>query len=230
MKYELREDDLMSFLKLVQEMNNLEDYTIEKQISGALQKGQTEAYRSGTGTKKKQVRELIFSANREFLENTVEQLFEQVELNEEERDAICEPGNAAIRGRSGTGKTTCLIMNILLHMLREVDFANIETRVTSTENQIEESKERHEGQNSHQSRMLAIKQEMQRVNKKRILLTTTSSSLANQISQSYNRLIDKADKKSVLNIPEGIGIDELLKLLELGGGADEREVKYHRLS
>ena len=121
----------MSFLKLVQEMNNLEDYTIEKQISGALQKGQTEAYRSGTGTKKKQVRELIFSANREFLENTVEQLFEQVELNEEERDAICEPGNAAIRGRSGTGKTTCLIMNILLHMLREVDFANIETRVTS---------------------------------------------------------------------------------------------------
>ena len=78
--------------------------------------------------------------------------------------------------------------------------------------------------------MLAIKQEMQRVNKKRILLTTTSSSLANQISQSYNRLIDKADKKSVLNIPEGIGIDELLKLLELGGGADEREVKYHRLS
>lgn len=71
-----------------------------------------------------------------------------MELNNEERDAICEPGNAAIRGRSGTGKTTCLIMNILLHMLRDVDFRNIETRVTMEE----ESKER------PQSRMLAIKQ------------------------------------------------------------------------
>lgn len=68
---------------------------------------------------------------------------------------------------------------------------------------------------------------MQRANKKRILLTTTSSSLANQISQSYNRLIDKADKKSVLNIPEGIGIDELLKILEF---SEDREVKFNTMS
>ena len=63
----------------------------------------------------------------------MEKLFEQVELNKEERNAICEPGNAAIRGRSGTGKTTCLIMNILLHMLRGVDFSKIDSRVTEPE-------------------------------------------------------------------------------------------------
>ena len=121
------------------------------------------------GSKRKQVRDIVYRENWKFLENTVEKLFEQVQLNQQERMAICEPGNAAIRGRSGTGKTTCLIMNILLHMLRDVDFSKIETRLTDQE----ETKE------ASGSRVSAIKLEIQRVNQKRILLTTTSSSLAN---------------------------------------------------
>ena len=98
-------------------MNYIED----QKINGILESLETQT----GGTKKEHVREIIFKENKKFLQNIVEKLFEQVELNSEERNAICEPGNAAIRGRSGTGKTTCLIMNILLHMLRGVDFSKI---------------------------------------------------------------------------------------------------------
>ena len=119
----MRGDDVAHFLKLIEDLNNLEEFA----VSGLFSKLEP----TPGGNKRKVVRERIFQENRDFLENTVERLFEQVELNQEERDAICEPGNAAIRGRSGTGKTTCLIMNILLHMLRDVDFSKIETRLSS---------------------------------------------------------------------------------------------------
>ncbi len=89
-------------------------------------------------------------------------------------------------------------MNILLHMLRDVDVRRLRKK------QPEERKEESKGGGTEEG---SIKQEIQRVNSKRILLTTTSATLANQIASSYSRLVDKASKTKELDLGDNPTID-----------------------